>query len=318
MKTKAKLVLTVAEAERNHEKWLALRNKGLGGSDAGVVMGYNPYKSRLSLWMEKTGQKEPDDLSKNQRVYWGIKNEPNIAEWFTEETGKKVHRCGTMQREDAPWLLANVDRMVEGENAGLEIKTAGVSQASLWKGDEVPDAYYCQCQHYMMVTGCEKWYIAVLIGGNEAIYKEIPRNEEFIRDMYHKEAVFWTMVENNVMPEVDGAPDTGTALNILYPQATDSYMEVDCTEEMDELFENYQEYKKSIKTFELYIAECENKIKALMGENELIRIGDKHKATWSNMAGRVTIDTKALQKDLPDVYEKYKKVGKASRRFAMK
>ena len=315
---KAKLILTVAEAEKNHDKWLELRNKGIGGSDAGTIMGLNPYKSRLKLWMEKTGKREPDDLSGNQRVYWGIVNEPNIATWFTEETGKKVRRCGTMQSEKHPWLLANVDRMVEGENAGLEIKTAGVSQAALWKGDEVPDSYYCQCQHYMMVTGCEKWYIAVLIGGNEAIYKEIPRNEEFIRDMFHREAAFWSLVENDIMPEVDGEPDTATALNELYPQATDNYMEVDCTEDLDKLFDSYQEYKKSIKTFETYAAECENKIKALMGENELIRIGDKHKATWSNMAGRVTIDTKRLQSELPEVFEKYKKVGKASRRFSMK
>ena len=69
-------------------------------------------------------------------------------------------------------MIANVDRTVIGENAGLEIKTAGVSQYKKWKGDEIPDAYYCQCLHYMAVTGADYWYIAVLLGGNEARWKK--------------------------------------------------------------------------------------------------------------------------------------------------
>lgn len=70
-------------------------------------------------------------------------------------------------------MIANVDRTVIGENAGLEIKTAGVSQYKKWKGDEIPDAYYCQCLHYMAVTGADYWYIAVLLGGNEARWKKL-------------------------------------------------------------------------------------------------------------------------------------------------
>ena len=54
----------------------------------------------------------------------GTKNEANIADWFQEETGKKVKRLGTLQSRGYPFMLANVDRTVIGENAGLEIKTA--------------------------------------------------------------------------------------------------------------------------------------------------------------------------------------------------
>ena len=316
-KATAILAMSVAEAEKDRAAWLALRNKGLGGSDAGVVMGVNPYKSRLTLWLEKTGQIEQPDLSDNEAVQWGIINEPNIAEWFSKKTGKKLRKCGTLVSVEHPWMLANVDRMIVGENAGLEIKTAGVKQSSRWKDDEVPDEYFCQCQHYMMVTGCDMWYLAVLIDGNKFVCKSIPRNDNFIRDLLTAEAAFWTLVESKIMPEVDGLKDTGKALQTMYPAAKpESVLELESTDELERLFDNHRTYIQSIKTMQQYVEECENKIKALMGENEAVKIGD-HKATWSNMAGRVSVDKKRLQAELPDIYKAYTKVGKPSRRFSM-
>ena len=313
-----KLILTVEEAEKNHDKWLAIRNTGLGGSDAGVVMGMNPFKSRLTLWMEKTGQIKEPDLSENESVEMGIKLEPFVADLFTDRTGKKLRKCGTLQNVDHPWLLANVDRLVVGEDAGLEIKNVGVRQSGLWVDDELPDMYFCQVQHYLMCTGLERWYIAALIGGNRFVYKEVFRNDRFIEDLFQKEAAFWSLVENRVMPQVDGMPDTEVALQRLYPKAQpESAMEIDSTEELERIFEDYKSYKKSIETLEQYVAECENRIKTLMGENARCKIGT-HKASWINMPGKVSADLKALKEELPDVYKKYTKTGNPYRRFSMK
>lgn len=315
---KAKLILTVEEAAKDRNKWLAIRNKGIGGSDAGVIMGVNPYKSRLSLWMEKTGQKEPDDLSDNESVEMGIKFEPLIAELFEERTGKKVRKCGTLQSIKYPWLLANVDRLVVGEDAGLEIKNVGVRQAALWKDDNLPDQYYCQCQHYLLCTGLPRWYIAALIGGNRFIYTEVPRNESFIEELFRKEASFWTTVEHRIMPEVDGLEDTKNALNIMYPAAVPKKeLELESTESLEELFKDYAEYKKTIKNLETLKSECENKIKVLMGDNERAVIGE-HKASWINMPGKVTVDLKAFEAEMPEAYKKYTKTGNPFRKFLMK
>ena len=223
-----------------------------------------------------------------------------------------------MQNNKHPWLLANVDRLIDGENAGLEIKTAGVKQSHRWDGEEVPDEYYCQCQHYMLVTGCETWYIAVLIGGNKAIYKEVPRNQDFIDELFRAEAGFWTLVEHDIMPDIDGSKDAKESLSILYPQAKkETELELDSTEKIEEIFTDYATYKKAINDYTILATECENKIKALMGENERCKVGN-HRASWTNSAGRTTIDSDRLKEEMPDTYEKYKKVGKPSRRFSMK
>ena len=74
---KGKLIMTVSQAQ-DHDAWLKVRNTGIGGSDAAAIMGLNPYKSPYELWLEKTGQAEAPDLSGNQFIYWGKKNEANI------------------------------------------------------------------------------------------------------------------------------------------------------------------------------------------------------------------------------------------------
>lgn len=312
-----KLILTV-EQSKDREKWLAVRRQGLGGSDAGTIMKLNPYKSRLTLWMEKTGQKAEDNLSDNQAAYWGTVFEEPIARWFCEQTGKKVRRCGTVQSTKHPWMLANMDREIVGEQAGLEVKTAGVKQYAFWKGDNIPDRYYCQIQHYMMVTGYTKWYLAALIGGNDAIIKEVPRNDKFIEELFAAEAGFWTLVENNIMPEIDGTPDTDTALTGMYPQAVDdSTLVTPRTAEIVSIIEDRLRFDKAINDLKEMRDECDNKLKALMGEREVLIVGDQKIATWKNVAGRNSLDARRLEKEMPDVYKKYLKTGKPTRRFTM-
>ena len=70
-------------------------------------------------------------------------------------------------------MLANVDRMIVGEKAGLECKTASPYSADKWKEDSVPEHYVIQCHHYMTVTGASAWYLAVLILGKEFKYVRI-------------------------------------------------------------------------------------------------------------------------------------------------
>lgn len=309
----AKLVMTL-EQMQDRTAWLQLRNTGIGGSDAAVILGVSPWKSALTLWAEKTGQKEPDDLSQNQRVYWGTKNESNIADWFMEETGKKVFRRGMMRSEEHPFMLASVDREVVGEKAGLEIKTAGIDQAKRWMDDEVPDAYYLQCQWYMAVTGYERWYIAVLIGGNEARWKCIERNEEQIRVLIDAGERFWEMVENKTPPLPDGTKSSGDTLVDMYPGKRDGQVLDLRSPDVVQAYENMKRFAEAEKFAGKAKEEAKQVIMSAMGEYEEASING-HKVTWRTQAGRVTIDTKRLQAEMPDVYEKYKKVGKQSRKF---
>lgn len=313
------LILSVREAEKDHDKWLKTRDMGIGGSDAAIILGYSSYKSPYQLWMEKTGQAVPPDLSGNQYIYWGHKNEPNIADWFQEETGKKVRKLGTLQNRSFPFMLANVDREVVGENAGLEIKTAGVSQYKKWQGDEIPDAYYCQCLHYMAVTGADRWYIAVLIGGNDPTYKVVERNEQDIQALISAEREFWGLVQTHTAPPIDGSVSCAQALADRYHGEDRSIVLPD---DAAQIIDDLRGDKEILEQLKAQITLRENQLKDMLGEAEVGTVGD-YRVTWKTTNPRETCSLSKLKKAAPDIYQTLRdkgfiSIGKASRRFAIK
>lgn len=308
----AKLIMTVEEMQ-DRKKWEAMRNIGIGGSDASTIAGINRWKSPYQLWLEKTGQVEPEDISDNEYVYWGTVLEQLVADRFCELTGKKVRKCGMMQSLTHEFMLANVDRLVVGENAGLECKTANGFKAKEWEGDNVPDGYYLQCQHYMAVTNYEKWYIACLIGGNHFVWKEIPRNEEDITALIEAEKAFWEdNVKGGIMPDVDGSKSCSQALAERFSGGvTDS---ITLPKEADELLAEIDELNEAADRIKDQIESKKNGIKLMLGDHEVAYAGER-KVTWKTQAGRTTIDSKKLKAEMPDVYEKYSKQGNPIRVF---
>ena len=109
---------------------------------------------------------------------------------------RKIRKSGfSFQSEKHPFMLANVDRLIVGEKAGLECKTASALTRCDFENGDIPPSYYCQCMHYMAVTGFEKWYIAVLVMGKGFFWYEINRNEEEIEALIKAEGDFWEMVK---------------------------------------------------------------------------------------------------------------------------
>lgn len=309
---KATLIMTVEEM-KDRNAWLATRNMGLGGSDAAIVVGLSKWKSPFQLWMEKTGQAEPEDLSENECVYWGTVLEQAVADRFCELTGKKVQRRGLMQSVEHPFMLASVDRMVVGENAGLECKTANGFAAKQWTDDEVPNAYYCQCQHYMAVTGCERWYIACLIGGNHFVWKVIERNEADIKALIEAEEKFWARVTTKTMPEVDAA-----AVPALAEKFRGGLKEpVELGEDAAKMAEEYMTLGDRIKALERAQETCKAKLMELMEDNEVGNAGG-WKINWAVRKGRTTFDSKRFQAEHAELYKQYTKQGKDYRMFSVK
>ena len=203
----------------SREEWLRRRMGGIGSSDAVALACPDiAYETPYSLWAKKSGLVADSEVT-GSRIDWGNRLEPEVARWWSDETGREVERrpFRILRRVDAPHLIASPDALVVGEPEGLEIKTAGSDQSEKWD-DGVPLRYMVQVQHQMMVTGWQRWHLAVLIGGNDPRRFEIQRDDVFIAELERACGAFWRRVLTGDPPPLEGRdPPEGDIIAALWP-----------------------------------------------------------------------------------------------------
>lgn len=295
------------------EEWLNLRSSTIGGSDASTILGLNPYKSPYALFLEKTNKVIPEDISEKEAVRLGTDLEAYVAKRFTEATGKKVRRENyTIFRDDMPYAHANYDRLVVGENAGLECKTTNALHLRKFQNGEFPANYYCQCMHYLMVSGMERWYLAVLVIGIDFKVFCIDRDEDEIAALRAAEEDFWNMVQTGTHPDVDGSPSTLEALEAEFPYS-DNFSRMDLTSNASDL-EIMDMCNQQIKDLERKKSEAQARIMQSLGPCERGEYG-AYSVTWKNQVRR-TFDREKWESEhgkIPDQY--FKSSGSRTFRF---
>lgn len=143
-----------------HEKWLTERKKGIGGSDASAVVGYNPYKSNIDLFEEKTGIRTPPDISDKPYVKYGHDAEPLLVKLFALDYPEYEVNYNDNFRvnfnDQYPFIFCTRDcDLIEketGRKGALEIKTTEVLNSmhkEKWD-NQIPDNYYCQILQYFI------------------------------------------------------------------------------------------------------------------------------------------------------------------------
>ena len=288
-------LIKVSTLNMSHEDWLEQRQKSIGGSDAPSIIGLNPWSSPYTVWADKLGKIPPKEDNEAMRL--GRDLEDYVAKRFTEDTGKKVRRENfLLTNPQYPFAHANVDRMVVGEDAGLECKTTSVLNLKNFKNGAFPDTYYVQCVHYLMVTGCQKWYLAVLVLGKEFKVFEIERDEDEIKALAESEEAFWKYVETQTPPPADGTESTSETLSTIYPESNEDSVNLFAYERD---LEQYMALTAQIKELEKLKDEAANKVKAFLGETGRGDT-DRYKVTWTS-SSLSTFDAKRFAADHRDL-----------------
>lgn len=295
----------------SYEEWKELRSHYIGGSDAAAVVGLNSFSSPYALWAEKTG-KVPA-FEGNLATETGTYLEEFIAQKFAQITGKKVRKCNqSFFNSDYPWAIANIDREIVGEDAGLECKSTSVLNTRKFKNGDFPANFYCQCVHYLGVTKKKRWYIAVLIGNSDFKIYQMTRvvgdqcpewceSSVYIEDaeiaaLMTAEAEFWELVKTDTPPGVDGTQATTKAITTIYADNNDSTVDLSA---YSASLRQYMELKKQIKELEAMAEEAVNNIKQFMGVSGGGEC-DGFRVSWKSQTRR-TFDSKRFQTENPDI-----------------
>lgn len=300
----------------NNERlnWLIQRQKGIGGSDIGALLGLSKWKTAFDIFIDKTEQ-ITDEGEESEIIYWGNQFEDVVAKEFTKRTGKKVRKDKTHYRHrEHEFMVANIDRRVVGENAILECKTTSAYNAKEWNEDEIPASYLLQVQHYMAVTGAEKAYIACLIGGQKFVWKEVKKDYELIKIIENACVEFWTNhILTGIAPALDGSTRASEYLKDRYK---DSNGETKALESRYlEIIEQYNKSKELLKDVETECKEYENMLKNELAEYESGEI-KQYKVLWKSFNSN-RIDSNLLKSKYPDIYKEVLKTTQA-RKFSIK
>lgn len=143
---------------KTREEWLESRRQGIGGSDAGCIVGANPWKSARQLWREKTGADKPDDISDKPAVKFGKEAEQHLRALFLltyPEFSCEYHEFRMYANDRLPFIFATLDGELtdqDGRRGILEIKTTTIQQAKQWFewDDCIPQHYYIQILHQLL------------------------------------------------------------------------------------------------------------------------------------------------------------------------
>lgn len=294
------------------ESWLKYRKQGIGGSDAGAVCGLNPYRTAIQVYYDKTSDLIED--VDNEAMRQGRELEEYVARRFCEASGKKVRRANAMfYDEKNSFMLADVDRMIVGENAGLECKTASPYSEEKWRDDKIPLSYQLQCYHYMSVCNADAWYIAVLIYGRDFKYYKIERDDEVIENLICIEKEFWNeYVLKQVIPDPDGSKTADAAIAERFKESKSITIPLTG---FDERLERRQELLSLLEKIETEKRQIDQELKLYLGHAEIAE-NESYRVSWKNIS-RSSIDEKRLKAEQPEIYEKYRRET-TSRRFTVK
>lgn len=290
-----KNLIKISTVGMSREDWLKERRKSLGGSDVAAVLGMNEYCSRYTLYCDKKGKLPEKEDSEAMRI--GRDLEEYVAKRFTEKTGKKVRRENAIIRNpEMPYLHANVDRVLIGEDAVLECKTVSALNLKHYKNGEYPDRFYAQCCEYMLVCGFKKAYLAVLVLGKGFYVFEIERDEAELSALNDACKEFWKLVENDTPPAADGDASTSETLTTLYPESNGETVNLFG---FDNDLKQYTDLQAQIKALTALKDEMANKVKEYMKEASRAE-SDKFKVSWASSVRR-TFDAKRFASDHPDM-----------------
>lgn len=295
------------------QAWHHRRATGIGGSEAGTILGLNKFQDAYDLWLIKTGRKEAPDLSDNMAVKMGHALEPIVADLYAEATGKAVVIDETHYRHaEYPWLVGNVDRLIEGERRILECKTAsgfaakkgGFGPGNVYGNngevlelcDEVPESYLIQVQHYMAVLDYPVADLAVLIDGRDFRIYTIERDDELIAAMVAQVTTFWF---DSVIGD---APPATTALPPEPEANPDSPIEAEG--HTLELLQARAELVEAIDELKGEQASIDEQLKAYMGSHDKLTLAGKTLATWKQQTSN-RFDSTSFKKAHPELHHQF-------------
>lgn len=261
---------TAPDPVADREAWLKERQHFLGATDIAAIMGRNPWKTPLQVYLEKTGIIEPEPPG--PAAMRGIKLEPYIATIYTQETGEVVRKARFARRDGTQsYLAASPDYQRVSDGRLVEIKSHSPKLAREYGPagtDQVPERELLQVTWQMHMTGlCGGADLIALFGVDDVRIFTVPYVPEIAEAMQEAAVRFW---EDHVAPRVPPEPTAGDSetINRLFPDNSDRHVQADG--DIEDTIDRLHATRQALADMERVEDECIARIKFFMGDAETL------------------------------------------------
>jgi putative phage-type endonuclease len=287
-----------------------VRQGKYGGSIIAKLRGLSPYSHPSEAYQQFRGEVAEEDLSDNPYVWSGIHLEDTVGRMFTDKMNLKIRMISkTMVSKDWDLAQAHIDAKIQGQNVGLELKTASEFKKKEYSehldpNPRIPIEYRCQINHYLYVSGWDYWWLAVLIGGNDFRVFKIERDEKAIQEQVREVKAFH---ENHIVPGIMPPARTPDEALYQFPFAEEEAESIVATPLLINLIAEGKKILQKEKELKFWKDENKKNIQNIMeSASAIVDQGtSKDLVTWKN-GSRSGLDTKALQKEMPELWHEDK------------
>ena len=186
------------------QEWHDERRKGIGGSDATIIMSGDD-DAIYKLWQVKRGEADGDDLSDVLAVQMGSFTEPFNLAWFEHKTGQAV--TVMKDRQWSGFRHCELDGIVD--DAIFDAKHSN----ERFTIEDLARKYIWQLHHNMDVTGKRQAILSSFFGNAKWDMLRIDFDLMLGAQLEEAETRFWECVKNGIPPVPAPVPDVDIAFD---------------------------------------------------------------------------------------------------------